>query len=110
MTNIEQIKSELDSLDIEILLELFYNVSDPDISEDLNELLYNKEPCEIARMMEYGDCSVKDDYFIIDAYGNLKSYTKKELKDDILNYWDTEIAEYLINNPDQLHEYLDIED
>ena len=108
MTNIEQIKSELDSLDIEILLELFYNVSDTDISRDLNDLLYNEEPCEIVRMMEYGDCSVKDDYFIIDAYGNLKSYTKKELKDDILNYWDTEIAEYLINNPDQLHEYLDI--
>lgn len=108
MTTIEQIKSELYSLDIEILIELFYNVSDPDISSDLNDLLYNEEPREIARMMEYGDCSVKDDYFIIDAYGNLKSYTKKELKNDILDYWDNEIAEYLINNPDQLREYLDI--
>ena len=108
MSTIEQIKSELYSLDIEILIELVYNVSDIDISSDLNDLLYNEEPCEIARMMEYGDCSVKDDYFIIDAYGNLKSFTKKELKDDILNCCDTAIAEYLINNPDQLRDYLDI--
>ena len=108
MTNIEQIKSELHSLDTEVLLDLFYNVSDTDISSDLNDLLYNEEPREIVRMMEYGDCSVKDDYFTIDAYGNLKSCTKKELKDVILNYYDTEIAEYLIENPDQLRDYLDI--
>lgn len=107
MTNLEQIKSELRSLDIEVLLELFYNVSDKIISRDLNDLLYNENPREIVRMMEYGNCEVEDDYFTIDAYGNLKSYSKKELKNDILDYWDNEIAEYLIKNPDQLREYLD---
>ena len=56
MTNLEQIKSELRSLDVEVLLELFYNVSDHIISRDLNDLLYNENPREIVRMMEYGDC------------------------------------------------------
>ena len=78
MTNLEQIKSELHSLDVEVLLELFYNVSDKIISRDLNDLLYNENPREIARMMEYGDCKVEDDYFTIDDYGNLKSYSQKE--------------------------------
>lgn len=107
MTNLEQIKSELRSLDVEVLLELFYDVSDKIISRDLNDLLYNENPREIVRMMEYGNCEVEDDYFTIDNYGNLKSYSKKELKNDILDFWDNEIAEYLIKNPDQLREYLD---
>ena len=108
MANLEQIKSELRSLDVEVLLELFYNVSDKIISRDLNDLLYSENPREIVRMMEYGNCEVEDDYFTIDDYGNLKSYSKKELKNDILDFWDNEIAEYLIKNPDQLREYLDI--
>lgn len=107
MTNLEQIKSELRSLDVEVLLELFYNVSDKIISRDLNDLLYNENPREIVRMMEYGNCEVEDDYFTIDDYGNLKSYSNEELKNDILDFWDNEIAEYLIKNPDQLREYLD---
>ena len=107
MTNLEQIKSELRSLDVEVLLELFYNVSDKIISRDLNDLLYSENPREIVRMMEYGNCEVEDDYFTIDDYGNLKSYSKEELKNDILDFWDNEIAEYLIKNPDQLREYLD---
>ena len=58
--------------------------------------------------MEYGDCKVEDDYFTINGYdGNLKSYSKKELKTIILEYYSDEIAEYLIKNPDQLREYLD---
>ena len=52
MTNLEQIKSELRSLDVEVLLELFYNISDHIISRDLNDLLYNENPREIVRMME----------------------------------------------------------
>ena len=107
MTNLEQIKSELRSLDVEVLLELFYNVSDKFISRDLNDLLYNENPREIVRMVEYGNCEGDDNYFTIDDYGNLRSYSKKELKNDILDYWDNEIAEYLIKNPDQLREYLD---
>lgn len=108
MTNLEQIKSELRSLDTEVLLELFYNVSDHIISRDLNDLLYNENPREIVRMTEYGNCEVEDDYFSIDDYGNLKSYSKKELKTVILDFWDNEIAEYLIKNPDQLREYLNV--
>ena len=108
MTNLEQIKSELRSLDVEVLLELFYNVSDKIISRDLNDLLYNENPREIVRMMEYGNCEVEDDYFSIDDYGNLKSYSEKELKTVILEYYSDEIAEYLIKNPDQLREYLNV--
>ena len=108
MTNLEQIKSELHSLDVEVLLELFYSISDKIISRDLNDLLYNENPREIVRMTEYGDCKVEDDYFSIDDYGNLKSYTKKELKTVILEYYSDEITEYLIKNQDQLREYLDI--
>ena len=58
-------------------------------------------------MMEYGDCKVEDDYFTINEYGNLKSYSEKELKTVILEYYSDEIAEYLVKNPDQLREYLD---
>ena len=108
MTNLEQIKSELRSLDVEVLLELFYNVSDHIISRDLNDWLYNENPREIVRMMEYGDCKVEDDYFSIDEYGNLKSYSEKELKTVILEYHSDEIAEYLVKNPDQLREYLNV--
>ena len=108
MTNLEQIKSELRSLDTEVLLELFYNVSDHIISRDLNDLLYNENPREIVRMTEYGNCKVEDDYFSIDDFGNLKSYSEKELKTVILEYYSDEIAEYLIKNPDQLREYLNV--
>ena len=104
MSTIEQIKSKLNSLDTEVLLELFFNVSDTIISKDLNDLLYNEKPCEIVRMMEYGDCSVADDYFAIDAYGNLKSYTSEELKGYILNFYDEEIIDYLKRE----YKYLDI--
>ena len=108
MTNLEQIKSELNSLDTEVLLELFYRVSDHIISRDLNDLLYNEDPREIVRMMEYGDCKVEDDYFTINGYGNLKSYSEDELKTVIVEYYGDEIAEYLVNNPDQLREFLDL--
>lgn len=108
MTNLEQIKSELNSLDTEVLLELFYCVSDHVISRDLNDLLYNEDPREIVRMMEYGDCKVEDDYFTINGYGNLKSYSEDELKTVIVEYYGDEIAEYLVNNPDQLREFLDL--
>ena len=108
MTNLGQIKSELRSLDVEVLLELFHNISDHIISRDLNDLLYNENPREIVRMMEYGDCKVEDDYFSIDECGNLKSYSKEELKTVILEYYTDEIAEYLIKNPDQLREYLNV--
>ena len=108
MTNLEQIKSELRSLDAEVLLELFYNVSDHIISRDLNDLLYNENPREIVRMMEYGDCKVEDDYFTVNGYGNLKSYSEEELKTVIIEYYSDEITEYLIKNPDQLREYLNV--
>lgn len=107
MTVKESIKAELKFLDTEALLELVYCVSDVVFSRNLEDLLFNESPREIVRMTQYGDCKVEDDYFTINAYGNLKSFSSDELKNYILVCYDDEITDYLIKNPDQLKEYLD---
>ena len=54
--------------------------------DELNDLLCGLEPLEILRMAHFGEFNWNDDYFQINAYGNLDSYRRlhviTELKDN----------------------------
>lgn len=60
-----------------------------DNSEDEFDAFFSDEkPSEIARMISYGDYNFTDPYFIITAYGNLKSGSATDFAypSDIANY------------------------
>ena len=95
MVTHEQIKSELYETDIEVLIDLLFDVSGETVSTDLDELLCDRSPSEILRAIEYGDCSANDDYFMIDCLGLLNSFTEEELKDYIISYYGDDIAEFI---------------
>ena len=95
MVTHEQIKSGLYETDIEVLIDLLYDVSGETVSTDLDELLRDRSPSEILRAIEYGDCSADDDYFMIDCLGLLNSFTEEELKDYIISYYGDDIAEFV---------------
>lgn len=54
--------------------------------EQINDLFHDVEPLEILRMAHYGNFEWNDDYFTVNAYGNLESINEfefeKELKDN----------------------------
>ena len=97
MTNIttDQIKSGLHETDIEVLIDLLFDVTGETISTDLDELLRDYGPSEILRAIEYGDCSADDDYFTLDNLGHLISFKEKELKNYIITNYGNEIAEFI---------------
>lgn len=95
MVTLEQIKSGLYETDIEVLIDLLFDVSGETVSNDLDELLRDRSPSEILKAIEYGDCSANDDYFMIDCLGLLNSFTEEELKDYIISYYGDDIAEFV---------------
>lgn len=96
MVTHEQIKSGLYDTDIEVLIDLLFDVSGETVSTDLDELLRGRSPSEILRAIEYGDCSANDDYFMLDCLGLLNSFTEEELKDYIISYYGDDIAEFIL--------------
>ena len=98
MTNIttEQIKSGLYETDIEVLIDLLFDVTGETVSTDLDELLRDRSPSDILKAIEYGDCSANDDYFMLDCLGLLNSFTEEELKDYIISYYGDDIVEFIL--------------
>lgn len=54
--------------------------------EQINELLHGVEPLEILRMAHYGEFDWNDDYFTINAYGNLESCSENDFHGDLIDY------------------------
>lgn len=73
---IEQIKDILDNLDLDELVSCCSYLDGDDAiypMDDFNELLYGREPWEIARAAYYGEFCPADSYFRFNVYMNLES-------------------------------------
>ena len=93
---IEQIKDSLDNLDLDELVSGCSHLDGDDAiypMDDFNELLYGREPWEIARAAYYGEFCPADSYFRFNVYANLES-----TDDPLYEGWiDTNtLAEYAI--------------
>ena len=94
---IEQIKDILDNLDLDELVSCCSYLDGDDAiypMDDFNELLYGREPWEIARAAYYGEFCPADSYFRFNVYANLES-----TDDPLYEGWiDTNtLAEYAID-------------
>lgn len=94
---IEQIKDILDNLDLDELVSCCSYLDGDDAiypMDDFNELLYGREPWEIARAAYYGEFCPADSYFRFNAYAHLES-----TDDPLYEGWiDTNtLAEYAID-------------
>ena len=93
---IEQIKDILDNLDLDELVSCCSYLDGDDAiypMDDFDELLYGREPWEIARAAYYGEFCPADSYFRFNVYANLES-----TDDPLYEGWiDTNtLAEYAI--------------
>lgn len=73
---IEQIKDIIDNYDLDELVSCCSYLDGDDAiypMDDFNELLYGREPWEIARAAYYGEFCPTDSYFRFNVYGNLES-------------------------------------
>ena len=73
---IEQIKDIIDNYDLDELVSCCSCLDGDDAiypMDDFNELLYGREPWEIARAAYYGEFCPADSYFRFNVYANLES-------------------------------------
>lgn len=94
---IEQIKDIIDNYDLDELVSCCSCLDGDDAiypMDDFNELLYGREPWEIARAAYYGEFCPADRYFRFNVYMNLES-----TDDPLYEGWiDTNtLAEYAID-------------
>lgn len=94
---IEQIKDILNNLDLDELVSCCSYLDGDDAiypMDDFDELLYGREPWEIARAAYYGEFCPADSYFRFNVYANLES-----TDDPLYEGWiDTNtLAEYAID-------------
>ena len=94
---IEQIKDIIDNYDLDELVSCCSYLDGDDAiypMDDFNELLYGREPWEIARAAYYGEFCPADSYFRFNVYANLES-----TDDPLYEGWiDTNtLAEYAID-------------
>lgn len=94
---IEQIKDILNNLDLDELVSCCSYLDGDDAiysMDNFNELLYGREPWEIARAAYYGEFCPADSYFRFNVYANLES-----TDDPLYEGWiDTNtLAEYAID-------------
>lgn len=61
--------------------------------EQINDLFHDAEPLEILRMAHFGNFNWNDEYFTVNAYGNLDSISEFEFEKELKDNHD-EIAEH----------------
>ena len=110
----EFFKYTLENMDSEDVLSIhndWYCDSYPDdyIYENdeynFNEWMGSKSPYEVAMALEISDWDSSQAYFKINGYGNIESFDYIE---DEIDY--DELADYLVNNPKYIEDYVDDED
>ena len=62
--------------------------------EQMDELLHGVEVLEILRMAHFGEFNWSDDYFTINAYGNLDSINEFEFEKELTDNEDEIIETY----------------
>lgn len=94
---IEQIKDIIDNYDLDELVSCCSYLDGDDAiysMDDFDELLYGREPWEIARAAYYGEFCPTDNYFRFNVYGNLES-TDNPMRE---GWIDTDtLAEYAVD-------------
>lgn len=73
--------------------------------EQLDDLFHEVKPTEILRMAHFGDFNWNDDFFTVNAYGNLESINSFEFEKLV-----EDIQEEIIEHYDELVEAGDIEE
>ena len=93
----------LENIDDDELLQLYFEYNDDTYNdsylelniENLNDMLSGYEPDEIVRKTLFGSFSYTDDYFKLDAYENLESFTERKLLEEARE--DNEFKTWLTN-------------
>lgn len=62
--------------------------------EQINDLFHDAEPLEVLRMAHFGDFNWNDDYFTVNAYGNLESINSFEFEELVEDIQDEIIEHY----------------
>lgn len=109
------IKKQLPGLDVETKLNI-YNELDLYDSEyyynDLDELIetyFENAPADAVRAAYYGNFYMTDDYFTINAYGNIKGLTSRDLDDELNTILENHLEE-IYNLDDYILTYFDLDE
>lgn len=109
------IKEQLPGLDVETKLNI-YNELELSDSEyyynDLDELIeiyFDNAPADAVRAAYYGNFTMTDDYFTLDAYGNIKGYNEYTLNDELTDILEDHLEE-IYNLDDYILIYFDLDE
>ena len=100
---VSRVQERLEKADLDTLLFLVTEISDEEYSKDYERLFYGYSVSDIVESVVYGDVDLNDDYFTIDS-GHLISFNKFELKDHLLNLYEREFLDYVLDNPEMVPE------
>ena len=100
---VSRVQERLEKADLDTLLFLVTEISDEEYSKDYERLFYGYSVSDIVESVVYGDVDLNDDYFTIDS-GHLISFNKFELKDHLLNLYERDFLDYVLDNPEMVPE------
>ncbi len=110
------IKEQLTDLDLETKLNIYNELelsSDYEFYfDDLDELIetyFDGHPADAVRAAYYGNFYMTDDYFTINAYGNIKGLSSRDL-DDELNMILEDHLDNIYNMDDYILTYFDLDE
>ena len=69
--------------------------------EEFFEMFFEDRTMELLRAMKYGNFNFDDDYIKFDGYGNLETYSYREMIEEVESCIE-EIVENLIENRDEI--------
>ena len=113
------IKKQLQDLDVNELMQIVDEMNSWDGYDEslqfydmdtINEFYSGVEPLEVLTRAHFGDFSPMDDYFNFNGYGNLVSYTKYDVMDEIEDMRDTIIEDAITYHEDgniDLYDYIE---
>lgn len=109
------IKDQLPGLDVETKLNIYNELDlsgdDEFFYNDFDELIndYFTEPADAARAVYFGEVDLTADYFTLNVYGNVKSYTEYELNNE-LDMILSDRLEEVFNMDDSILTYFDLDE
>lgn len=62
--------------------------------EQINDLFHDAKPLEVLKMAHFGEFNWSDDFFTINAYGNLESINEFEFEKELQNNHDEIVETY----------------
>ena len=68
--------------------------------DDLNDVLCDTKPDEVARLIFYGDFNPNHEYFVFNGYGNLESFNEWQVNEYVFI---SDIVRHIIERDDDLY-------